>query len=87
MKITDPKSPFKGWYEVRIPIGGLIYLFGRVMVPDMPSEMLTWLKAHVGGKGRGSWVEGRTEGQHRRILFKDAQKAMLFKLTWASTVS
>lgn len=82
MQIEDQKSPFYGWYEVIVPLGKPIFQYGFVSKPDMSHEMREWLTEQVGPSGRGTWINS-VDKRGRVIIFRNKEKAMLFKLTFA----
>lgn len=83
MKITDRKSYYYGWYEIIVPAEPPVVRHGFVEKPDMREEMREWLLQNVGPVGRSTWINGSVDRDGRHVIFRNKDKAMLFKLTWA----
>ena len=82
MRVDGLKHAYKGWHEVAVAAGKPIFSNGYFRQADMPKDMRDWLDEHVGKSARDTWVERSSNGA-RIVMFKHADKAMLFKLTWA----
>lgn len=84
MKITDPKSAFAGWHDVEVPWvpGDIAFERRRVRVGGIQPEIKAWLVENIGEYGRGGWIS--STGRRGRVFsIRNADKALLFKLTWA----
>jgi hypothetical protein len=82
VQITNPKSPYRGWYDIVVPPGKFGFVDGYVVYPPLNPDIEEWLDAHVGSSGRATWVNGGLRGKGYHILIKDGKKATMFKLTF-----